>query len=142
MACFPRFHASSQHDFLAFFLSSFFSTFKLLSFIMSKKKDPLGEIKNEYYYTRLLSDDQFNKLKRNEKKLLMISWGFPADSILSVTGGVWAKQNWHVLFASSTHSVYAKWEMTTKRIKKTELRAIGGRLESQSRKKKSSWWIL
>lgn len=71
------------------------------------KEDPLKAMKNEFYYTRLLSDDQFHSLKRNEKKLLMISWGFPADSILSVTGGTRAKQANMYL---PPPSVYAKWD--------------------------------
>ena len=88
----------------------------------NKSFDTLNKIKNDYFYTRLLSDQSFNSLKRNEKKLLMIDWGFPGDSIMDVTGGVRAKGS---NLLSPPPNVYAKFDDSAKNLKEI-----------------SSWWKL
>ena len=52
----------------------------------------VNEKKNSYFRTKALTDKQFNDLKVNEKKLLMIEW-HREDSIMLITGGKRVEEN-------------------------------------------------
>jgi hypothetical protein len=52
----------------------------------------VNEQKNSYFRTKALTDEQFNNLKGNEKKLLMIEW-HREHSIIEIIGGKRIKDN-------------------------------------------------
>ena len=58
----------------------------------AKALNELNGRKDDYPFTKRLSDQQFNSLTGNEKKFLMIEWDFHVEaSILCVTGGARAR---------------------------------------------------
>jgi hypothetical protein len=52
----------------------------------------VNQQKNSYFHTKALTDEQFNNLKGNEKKLLMNEWHHK-HSIIEITGGKCIKDN-------------------------------------------------
>ena len=74
----------------------------------------LNKKKDLYPLTRKLSNDQFDSLKVAEKKLLMIQWSFPGDSLIDVTGGKRAKEK---KLLSPPPSIFARHDTYKKNAK-------------------------
>jgi hypothetical protein len=71
----------------------------------------VNEQKNSYFHTKALTGEQFNNLKGNEKKLLMIEWHCK-NSIIEITGGKHIQNNGYLPPPPSIYAISVDYKKT------------------------------